>query len=318
MKELRGFDLNLLIVFEAVYATRNISQAARNLNLSQPTISNAIGRLRDLLDDPLFIRKGRGVQPTPKAQELIAPIEESLRQIRGAVREGDTFDPMISKRCFNLVIVDSLEALIVPSILRTLENHHSISLVSIPLNAATLVDDLNDGSLDLAVGPYLPGVPDMNCEPLALVDLVVISRKNHPDINGALDLRTFSALGHVALPKSLRSLSRIDEYLYHHKIQRHVAYSVPKMWSFPNIVNRTKYLAVLPRDFAMVAAQNFDLDVHDMPFEVPQQQIYLTWKKRHNDDPGHSWLRNQIFDAYAGAVEEYDLPSYLLPAGTET
>ena len=85
MDNLKNFDLNLLIVFEAVYSTGNVSHAAKQLNQTQPTISNALARLRDLLDDSLFVRTGRGVEPTPKAHLLIEPVREALQMIRESV-----------------------------------------------------------------------------------------------------------------------------------------------------------------------------------------------------------------------------------------
>ena len=161
-----------------------------------------------------------------------------------------------------------------------------------------MVDGLNDGSLDMVVATFVSKLPDIECDPLAPVDLVVLARKDHPKIRGTLDLKTFSSLGHVALPQNLRSLSRIDEYLYHHKVERHVVYTVLKMWSFPNIVANTDLLAILPKDFATVAAEIFSLDLYPVPFEVPTQQVYITWKKHRTNDPGHRWLREQVLSAY--------------------
>ena len=151
MNDLRNFDLNLLVVFEAIYSAGNISHAARQLNQTQPTVSKALGRLRELLDDPLFVREGRGVKPTQKAQQLIGPVQDALQTIRGGVGQQDTFDPATSKRVFKMVMLDHLEALIMPRIIHAIQDHRSVTIESIPISGVSMVDGLNDGSLDMGL-----------------------------------------------------------------------------------------------------------------------------------------------------------------------
>ena len=120
---LRNVDLNLLIVFDAVFATGNISHAARQLALSQPAVSNALTRLREHFDDPLFVRAGRGVKPTTRSQQMIEPVREALRLIRQQFDGGGTLDLASYKRVFRIVIVDPLEPILMPPLLRDISAH---------------------------------------------------------------------------------------------------------------------------------------------------------------------------------------------------
>lgn len=299
MNNLRKFDLNLLVVFEAIYDSGSISHAAKQLNQSQPAISNALSRLRHGVDDPLFVRTRHGMEPTQKAKEMIYPVQEALQQLRSGLSLEDSFDPAVTKRVFRLVMLDHLEAVLMPRLTKKIQDYRSITLESIPLASVSIADRFNDGSLDLLLSTFVSDPPDLECEAMELVELVVIAKKGHPKIDGTLTLDQFVSQGHVALPRNLRTMSRIDEYLFHHKIERHVVYSVSKMWSFPNIVANTELLAILPRNFAMMAAQVFSLDVYPLPFEVPLQDTYMFWKKSRTNDPGHRWLREEILKAHA-------------------
>lgn len=294
MSELKNLDLNLLVVFEAVYSAGNISQAARRLGMSQPTISNALRRLRDSLDDPLFVRSGRGVHPTPRAMQMIGPVREALQMIESGVAPGDSFDPARSSRHFRLVVLDAMEPIIMPHVIRRIQDHKSISIENLAIVNTPMSDGLNDGSLDLVISGFLTESRDTQCEALAPVHLSMVARSDHPAIDGAFTLDHFQTLGHIALVPRMRALSRLEEALRRLDIQRHVAYSVTKFWSFPHILMTTDLVAALPTAFARVIARNYPLALYDLPFAYPDERIYMTWKTSRTNDPGHRWLRGEI------------------------
>ncbi len=304
--DLRKFDLNLLIVFEAVFTTGNISKAARQLNQSQPTLSNSLTRLRGLVDDPLFVRKGKGVEPTTKAISMIGPVRDALQIIRTGVAGSMEFEPSLSKRTFRILILDQLEPILIPPVVRQIQDHQSVSLEAVPLATTPVVESLNNGTLDLALSVFTNDLDEFECEVVGCADLVVIARKDHPKINGPFTIEHLREISHIALIPQMRALSRVDEALQRLNIERHIAYTVTKMWSFPYIVANTDLIALFPGDFARAAARHFPIELQPVPFEVPEQQIYMIWKKNLTDDPGHRWLRNQIKSAYRQSLMELE------------
>jgi DNA-binding transcriptional LysR family regulator len=297
MSVLKGLDLNLLIIFEAVYSSGNISQAAKSLGMSQPTISNALGRLRDTLDDQLFVREGRGVKPTPKAVTMIGPIREALQMIEGGVSGDEGFDPTSSQRHFRIVAMDSIEAFIAPHLIKLVQDHQSVTIENLPIISTPMVDGLNDGSLDLVLANFLNESLDCTCQPLLTPSLCIITRKDHGKIDGKFTQEHFESLSHVALVPKLRALSRLEEGLRAQNITRHIVYSVTKFWAFPHIVANTDLVGIVPTAFAHETAKTYPLTIHPLPFEYPPEKLYMTWKTSRTNDPGHRWLREEITKA---------------------
>ncbi|MEO0328154.1 MAG: LysR family transcriptional regulator [Pseudomonadota bacterium] len=298
MDVIRKFDLNLLVVFEAIYSTGNITQAAKKLGLSQPTISNALTRLRNSFDDPLFLRKGHGVIPTSKANQLIGAVRRSLQTIRSEVSVEKEFDPATTKRNFRILILDQLEPILVPPIVKVIENYNSVTIDALPVSTTPIAEDLCNGNIDIALTTYISGLDELQCETIGRANVVVVARKGHPRLASGLTLENFCRIGQIALPLKLRVLSRVDEFLRQNKIERHVVYTVSKFWSFPHIISSTDLIAIMPGDFAAIASRYYPIEIFDLPFEMPEQQIYMSWTDNNTSDSGHIWLREQFLRAY--------------------
>lgn len=294
---LKNLDLNLLLVFEAVYSSGNISQAGRRLGMSQPTISNALKRLRESLDDPLFVRVGRGVEPTTMAVRMIGPVREALQMIKNGVAPEEHFDPATSSRHFRVVVLDAMEPIVMPHVIRQIQDYKAVTIENLGIPKTPMSDALNDGSLDLVVSGFMLEGRDTQCEALAPVHLSMVARNDHPAIKEEFTLDHFLNLGHVALVARVRALSRMDEALRRFDIQRHVAYSVTKFWSFPHILMTTDLVAILPTAFAKAISRNYPLSLYDLPFEYPEESVYMTWKTSRTNDPGHRWLREEVATA---------------------
>lgn len=299
MANLRNFDLNLLIIFEAIYTAGNISHASKKLNQSQPTISNSLTRLREVLNDPLFVRKGRGVEPTPKAISMIGHVREALKIIQDGVSTSEEFDPKKDRHHFRIVMLDLLEPILVPGLVRRTQELQNITLEMLQIAYEPILEGLADGSLDLVFSPHIQGAEEINQEPVGHAKTVMIARKGHPEINGEVTLEQYKRLGHLALIPKLRSITRVDEYLRFHGIERHIAYSTPKFLSFPHLISNTDLIAQVPGDFAKEAAKYYPLQMMPMPFEFPDQPIYMIWKANRTNDKGHRWLREQVREVYS-------------------
>jgi DNA-binding transcriptional LysR family regulator len=291
---LRDLDLKLLVVFEAIYSTGNISRAADKLAMSQPAVSNQLARLRELIGDPLFARGRRGVEPTVKAQAMIGPVREALGLIGRQFGDAADIDLATYRRTFRISMFELLEPILMPPIISVIaERAPGISIEGSSPRVEFAQDILN-GTLDLVCYAYPITSPDITVVPLAATDVVVIARRSHPGIGKTLDLETLGRLGYVGLAADLRQMTMVDRDLLVHGIKRRVVYGVPRLWSIPAQVAATDLVAMMPRQFAAYLAPKFDLDVHEMPVKIPGQHMYMAWHIKMDGDPGHKWLREAI------------------------
>jgi DNA-binding transcriptional LysR family regulator len=297
---LRNVDLNLLIVFDAVYATGNISHAANQLALSQPAVSNALTRLREHFDDPLFVRAGRGVKPTLRSQQMIEPVREALRLIRQQFDGDRTLDLASYKRTFRMVIVDPLEAILMPPLLREITARApQVTIESRPPWNTKVADDIIAGTLDLACYTFPVSAPGLVFQTICACDHIVVARRGHPKIGKTLDLETFMALDQIALIPELRGHTNIDRDITTRGGTRRIAYMVNKVWSMPAMVGSTDLVTVLPRSYAELMAPMFNLDIHESPIPIAAQDYHMIWHEKNTDDPGHRWLRDTLMKGVA-------------------
>jgi DNA-binding transcriptional LysR family regulator len=294
---LRTIDLNLLVIFEALYATGNTSRAAERLGMSQPAVSSALGRLRDLVGDQLFVRTPRGVKPTSKAREMIQPVREALGAIGRQLESGDSIDISTYQRLFRIIIADPLEPIIMPPIVRTITSQAPGIQIECVQATARFAEDIRDGSIDLACFSFPVDTSDIVVKTLPPVDLVIVSRRNHPEIKGRLDAETFSRLPQIAVGRELRGLTGVDKSLVNKGVTRRTPYMAAKIWSMPPMIQRTDLIGLLPRRFAQEILQNFELEIHEVPIEMPEQHMYMMWHVNSDHDPGHKWLRESMLRA---------------------
>lgn len=294
---LRKIDLNLLVIFEALYSTGSTSRAAERLGMSQPAVSNALGRLRDLIGDPLFVREARGLKPTVKSHEIVRPVREALTVIGRHLESGDTIDLSTYKRLFRIIIADPYEPIIMPSIVRTITAEAPGIEIECVQATARYVDEIREGSVDLACFAFPVDTSDIVTRVLCPMDLVVVSRRNHPKIRRPLDAETFRSLPQIAVGRELRGLTGVDRNLVAKGTHRRTPYMAAKIWSMPPMIQRTDLIGLLPRRFAAEIADNFDLDIHEVPIELPEQYTYLLWHVNSETDPGHKWLRESMMQS---------------------
>lgn len=296
-KNLKNVDLNLLVIFEAVYATSNISRAADRLGMSQPAVSNALARLRERIDDALFVRAPGGVEPTVRAREMIRPVREALGVIGQQLGGGASIDLANYRRIFRVILVDTLEPIIMPPVVRTLMSEAPNVRIECIRGDAKFHEGIAAGTVDLACFAFPVDTTDMIVKPICPVDLVVVSRRDHPAISKPLDLETLQGLTQIALGRELRGLTNIDMGLMAKGLPRRVGYMAAKIWSIPPMVERTDLIGILPRRFVEEIAGNFALDIHEMPIEMPEQFLYMMWHANNELDPGHKWLRESMMQA---------------------
>lgn len=294
---LQTFDLNLLRVFDAIYVERSISRAAVRLSLTQPAVSNALARLRERLNDPLFERTADGMAPTPRAKTIAEPIQRALDLLKQGLSERMGFQFESSHRSFVFAVEDYGENVILPRFLKWLNDvAPNIKIVIRPEPGLQLRDELRQGKVDLALSYFVPGMDDFRSHCVMTDGLLSLARQDHPDISERLTLDIFLRLRHVALAPRTKSTPMIDLALAKRGLQRDIAVQVPHFQSMPVIVQTTNLLCTLPKRMAVLYADHFGLQAYLPPIRTPEFPVYLIWHQSAEEDLAHRWLREAFVD----------------------
>ena len=298
---LRSLDLNLLLVFDAIYGERSISKAASKLHLSQPTVSNALARLRVRLDDPLFERSAQGMVPTPRARKLAEPIRQALNTLERGLRDDDGFDFAQSGREFVIAVEDYGESVILPGFIRWLADTAPGIRIRIRSEVpAQLKAELREGTVDLALDYF--ALPDSAYRSQCVLteSLMTLARRDHPLLGERLTLEQYLAAPHVVLAAPANVRPMIDLALAKRGLQRRIAVTVPHFISMPLMVQSTDMVCTLPRRMAQICADHYRLRAHAVPLRTPQFPVYLLWHESLESDAGHQWFRQHLIEFCQG------------------
>jgi DNA-binding transcriptional LysR family regulator len=314
MVNLRAIDLNLLTVFEAVYEERNQARAAERLALTQPAVSNAMGRLRHVVRDPLFVPGSRGVAPTPAADRLYPRVHAALEGVRTGLAAERGFDPRTTRQTFTVAAGYGGGAVIGPALYAWLaaEAPHARLVIRAIDDPALLGRRLFEGRLDAAWDYADPGDPDLHSLELMRLEPVVIVRRGHPRIRRAptlAQLKRERSVMHVeAHPAG--SLPDLDESLA--PLVGDVAIEVPTALAIPVVVASTDLVGYVGTSVAAVLARPFDLRVYPFPVKTPRYTTRLLWHAARDADPAQRWLRGGIVEAARRVTAA--LPAGIAPA----
>lgn len=317
---LRTFDLNLLKVFDVVMTERSLTRAASRLALTQPAISNALRRLRESLDDELLLRKGRTLEPTPRALELWQPVREALRSLQASLAPA-LFEPASAEQVFVLTMADATAAEFMPGLVWILEKEApGVSLRVVPLTTRDPRQILDLGEADLAIGHFPALLADLTAKAQAgdnvsfehqrmfSGDYVCVMRQGHPLADQPLTLDRFCEARHMLVSFSGRAFGFVDEALAGLGRKRHVVLTVNQFFTAGKVVTHSDMLTVLPRHFIPVTGFASQLIVRDLPFAVPQIQVGAVWHQRLAHSSAHAWLRSKV-SAIATGLSTAGMPS---------
>ena len=291
---IRELDLNLLFVFEAVYSNGNISQAAKQLDLSQPAVSNALTRLRKQLDDQLFVREGNGVVPTARAEAMIDPVRASLNAIQHSLSPPEKFDPQTSTRHFRLIVADPLEPLLMSELFADIKPDTKITYELLPPQRVNIEEALLQDKIDLAVFLMPDRIPEIISEPLLPVDTVLLVREGHPRIDGEIQPEQLMQENHVSLMLAPGKLENSSKLTVWHKLQQRVICHVNKVSSIAQTIATTDLIGFVPRIYAEHMANHYRLQIIELKTPFSNQNFHLSWHKRYDSDEAHRWLREKI------------------------
>lgn len=296
---LRDIDLNLLVIFNQLLIDRKVSITAERLNLTQPAVSNALRRLRVLLNDPLFIRTAKGMEPTYYSLQLAEPVASALSTLHLALNHNVKFDPGSSHKVFTLALTDIGEIYFMPHLMKFLSKHApNIKIETTRNDEKSLQGLMESGVVDLAIG-LLPRL-QIGMFQRRLFDqyYVCMYRKGHPLASSPLSLETFSALRHLVVVSQHTGHGDMDILLQRSGIERNIQLEVPHFTAVGHILQHTDLIASVPERLADQCIDTFDLEVSPHPISLPAISINLFWHSRFHRDPANSWLRQIIFDLF--------------------
>src|SRR5258706_8326160 len=286
-----AFDLNLLVVFDAVMQERSVTRAGSRLGLSQPAMSHALNRLRHMLKDELFVRTPDGMVPTPRAEMLASPLRNALSEMQLAL-EPVAFDPATSDRHFALATNNYSAVVLAPPLVAAVSSAApKIRLDLQPSGTLDIVGLLDRGELDLALGTMaIPG-ERFAVAPLLDDPFVMVMRRGHPAGRRKLSATAFAALPHLEISSSPEDTGFVDRWLSERGFVRRVALSAPYL-SAAAIIEQSDMVATLSRRIAREFVRSHQLQIREPPYELPRVRTVMVWHRRHHPPPAHNWLRS--------------------------
>jgi len=294
-------DLNLLYVLVALDERRSVSGAARKLHRSQPGVSVALGRLRDFFGDPLFVRSGNGMQPTPRATTLIESARAVLARIGSDIVAEPQFDPSRSSRAVTLVLSDVGEVVLLPTLIKRLRGLMPDAMVrSVTLPPTEVALQLESGEVDLAIG-YFPDLKKHSFYQQALYTDTFASliRSDHRMQADKLSIREYLQLEHAVVRAESRTEEVIESYLARRKIRRQVVLSTPHFASAPIIVAQSDLIVTIPEPLASYfSSVAVGVRVVQLPFDPPRILIKQFWHRKFHHDARSRWLRALVCELF--------------------
>lgn len=294
------YDLNLLPVFLSLMEERSVTRAARRMGMTQPALSNALARLRTLLQDPLFIRERYGMQPTPKALELAPVIAQALAGLDELIRGSQAFDPAQARLQLVLAPNSYVEYALMPAIVERLRAEApGISLRLVPYGAELADTGVISGSTALVLGRLIDPPDNLIVQHLMEESLACVVRADHPLVGERLTKKQFEQLKHVNMLPPGRLRAGLFQRLEKHGLKREVAVSVTHFLAIPEMVAVTDYCATLPRLICRRLAGDARLKVLPAPVDLGTFPVEMAWHVRYRNDPAHRWLRGLIAEVAA-------------------
>ena len=304
--DLTRVDINLLVVFDALMRERHVGRAANQLFLSQSATSHALSRLRKLLGDTLFTRHPRGVEPTLRARALAGPIGDVLSGVRAIVRPEKPFDPKHLRRTFRVAAHDLTVLMILAPLLSKLNTiAPGVDVRALAINHDTVVDDLDRGKLDFALGAFGDMPQRILKTPSFRDDFIGVARNGHPRLEKErMSLEAFVDLPHALVSWSGDAHGQVDRALAALGLRRRVALTVTSFLALPFVVGSSDIISVLSRLAAVQMAQSAGLTLFPLPIEINPFTSYIVALRQLAFQPDIAWFGNVLLAAGAGKLAD--------------
>jgi DNA-binding transcriptional LysR family regulator len=284
-------DVKMLSILQEIYRTRSVSQAAEHVGLSQPTVSITLRKLRKRFRDPLFVRTSKGMEPTPRATELLNGVSEALGLLAHALQSHVPFDAKRSEHYFRICMTDISQIVLLPRLLNHLKEVAPFVRVEVFDISGAAPSLLEAGEADLAIG-FMPqlesGFFQQRLFPQRFVCMV---RARHPRIRGRLGLKQFVAESHIQVATTGTGHGIVDKVLRERRIERRIALRVPNFLGIGRVVANTDLLAIVPEILVSTLADELRIRALKAPVAFPTYAVKQHWHARFHHDPRNQWLR---------------------------
>ena len=293
---IRKLDLRLLECLDALVTERNVTRAASRVHLSQPAMSSALKRLRDVFGDPLLARTQRGMVPTPRGIELAQSARSVLQNVQAMSSGARPFEPATAERTFRIAMTDYAEFVLLPSLIRRLQvEAPHINVAIRPHDGRTQADELADGNIDLAIASFRNVSARLRARELFRERFVCLARKDNLKIGKRLTLAKFTDLSHAFIsPRGGGFYGATDQALAAMDRARRIAVSVPHFLVAPFIVAGSDLIMVMPERVARHYAATLPLRILEPPVRIEGFGVSQVWHERSDHDSAVTWLRAVI------------------------
>jgi DNA-binding transcriptional LysR family regulator len=301
-----ALDLNLLRVFDAMMLELNTTRAGERVGLSQPAVSSALGRLRHIVGDELFVREGNRMVPTQRALMLREPIREALRQMEDALSLVARFDPVTATQTFRISGSDYFSTLLMPRLAAAvMPEAPGVTLQMLDHPSSEVISLLGDGAIDMAVDSRFD-VPEWVCSRRLFQSFMVSAAPRHHPLLTKAGIRpghripadVFCSVPQVLMSMDGSRTGTIDQVLAENGLRRRVAVTVPHFQAAAQAIGQAGLLGSLPVHFARPVAQLLDLDLYLPPYDPPFVDVMLFWHRRVDGNGANAWLRDHIVKAF--------------------
>jgi len=291
-------DLNLFVVFDAIYAEGGVSRACSRLNLTQPAVSHALGRLRLMFNDPLFVRRQHVMTPTPLARQIISTVRQSLNGFETTLNQSSRFDPATTRKKFVIGLRNNIEAPFLSALMTTIAaSAPLIDIAAVRFERHKLQRELSAGLLDAAVDGLLPLSNEVRREPVLTERLVVFARSDHPELRTRLDADTYLRMEHVCVMSRRSGISFEDFELQRLGVERNIRLQCQNFATACHVVSNNDMLLTASDHAASASDRPLPLRAFPCPFPVGPHVNYLYWHSNTESDPANQWLRGQLIAA---------------------
>ncbi|TPO05659.1 LysR family transcriptional regulator [Mesorhizobium sp. B1-1-5] len=301
---LSSFDLNLLRVLDALLREQSTVKAGERIGLSQPAISASLGRLRNFLGDPLFVRQGQHIVPTQYARNLELPLRRILDELSALLGGPGSFNPAEAEQSFKIAGSDFFAEMLMPALANAISRHAPKILVQlVDLVPDDYVGTLEKHGIDLALVPRVDFPSWIDYLPAFRSTFVTIARAGHPRLERAkvspgdvIPIDLFCDLGHVVFSPEGKLKAMGDAALARMGRERRVAMTMPVFGGVCNAVAGSDLVALVPEQLARKVASRLGLAIYSPPMPIDPALICIVWHKRNTTDPTHRWLREMVLE----------------------